>query len=185
MDSRTRVLRAPRVLIGWLIASVLAGALPSLASARGASPYLPLNLSPEIERQIERVLILGDKPVTARPIATATVLDALPAACRIDEVLCKDVRRFLERYRQKLGIAHASIEAAAVDGSAVPVPDPMVEEKRQRIILMGDVPSPANPPTGCNFNTRCPVRFDFCFQDPDPPLIEHSPGHWAACHRVT
>jgi oligopeptide transport system ATP-binding protein len=69
--------------------------------------------------------------------------------------------------------------------SAVPVPDPLVEEKRQRIILTGDVPSPANPPIGCNFNTRCPVRFDLCFHDPDPPLIEHSPGHWAACHRVT
>jgi oligopeptide transport system ATP-binding protein len=69
--------------------------------------------------------------------------------------------------------------------SAVPVPDPAVEEKRQRIILTGDVPSPANPPVGCNFNTRCPVRFDLCFHDPDPPLIEHSPGHWAACHRVT
>jgi oligopeptide transport system ATP-binding protein len=69
--------------------------------------------------------------------------------------------------------------------SAVPVPDPAVEEKRQRIILTGDVPSPANPPIGCNFNTRCPVRFDLCFHDPDPPLIEHLPGHWAACHRVT
>jgi oligopeptide transport system ATP-binding protein len=68
--------------------------------------------------------------------------------------------------------------------SAVPVPDPMVEEKRLRILLPGDVPSPANPPVGCNFNTRCPVRFDLCYQDPDPPLIEHSPGHWAACHRV-
>ena len=69
--------------------------------------------------------------------------------------------------------------------SAVPVPDPVVEETRQRIILTGDVPSPANPPTGCNFNTRCPVRFDHCFVDDDPPLIELEPGHYAACHRVT
>lgn len=69
--------------------------------------------------------------------------------------------------------------------SAVPVPDPIVEEHRQRIILRGDVPSPAHPPVGCNFNTRCPVAFDYCYRDPDPPLIEHSPGHWAACHRVT
>ena len=69
--------------------------------------------------------------------------------------------------------------------SAVPVPDPSVEEQRQRVILTGDVPSPANPPTGCNFNTRCPVRFDLCFQEPDPPLIELEPGHFAACHRVT
>jgi oligopeptide transport system ATP-binding protein len=69
--------------------------------------------------------------------------------------------------------------------SAVPVPDPEVEEKRRRIILSGDVPSPANPPRGCNFNTRCPVAFDLCNHEPDPPLIEIEPGHFAACHRVT
>jgi oligopeptide transport system ATP-binding protein len=70
--------------------------------------------------------------------------------------------------------------------SAVPVPDPIVEANRQRIILMGDVPSPARPPIGCNFNTRCPVAIaGACYQEPDPPLIEITPGHWAACHRVT
>lgn len=68
--------------------------------------------------------------------------------------------------------------------SAVPVPDPMVEEKRQRVILGGDVPSPAAPPPGCNFNTRCPVRFDLCYQPPDPELVEVLPGHWVSCHRV-
>ncbi|PJF22014.1 MAG: peptide ABC transporter substrate-binding protein [Phototrophicales bacterium] len=68
--------------------------------------------------------------------------------------------------------------------SAVPVPDPEVEEKRRRIILTGDVPSPANPPQGCNFSTRCPVSFDLCYQEPDPPLIEAEPGHFVACHRV-
>ncbi len=69
--------------------------------------------------------------------------------------------------------------------SAVPVPDPMIEKRRQRVILTGDVPSPANPPTGCNFNTRCPVRFDLCYREPDPELIEYSPGHFVACHRVS
>jgi oligopeptide transport system ATP-binding protein len=70
--------------------------------------------------------------------------------------------------------------------SAVPVPDPMIEATRQRIILRGDVPSPARPPIGCNFNTRCPVAIEgMCFQEPDPPLIEITPGHFAACHRVT
>jgi len=68
--------------------------------------------------------------------------------------------------------------------SAVPVPDPTVEERRQRFIISGDVPSPANPPVGCNFNTRCPVEFDLCHHDPDPVLTEVSPGHWVACHRV-
>ena len=69
--------------------------------------------------------------------------------------------------------------------SAVPVPDPFVEENRQRIIITGDLPSPANPPTGCNFNTRCPVAFDLCYNEPDPPLIEVRPNHYVACHRVT
>ena len=67
--------------------------------------------------------------------------------------------------------------------SAVPIPDPVIEEQRQRIILEGDVPSPINPPHGCNFNTRCPVAMDVCFEA-EPELRQVSPGHWAACHRV-
>jgi len=69
--------------------------------------------------------------------------------------------------------------------SAVPVPDPILEKKRQRVILTGDVPSPARPPIGCNFNTRCPVAIaGICYQEPDPPLVEVTPNHWAACHRA-
>jgi oligopeptide transport system ATP-binding protein len=68
--------------------------------------------------------------------------------------------------------------------SAVPVPDPDVEKKRQRIILKGDVPSPANPPVGCNFNTRCPVALEVCFRE-EPVLREVMPGRRVACHRVT
>ncbi len=68
--------------------------------------------------------------------------------------------------------------------SAVPVPDPEIEATRQRILLKGDLPSPANPPIGCNFNTRCPVAVDVCY-DVDPELIEITPGHWVSCHRVT
>lgn len=67
--------------------------------------------------------------------------------------------------------------------SAVPVPDPDVAEKRKRIILQGDIPSPANPPVGCNFNTRCPFAEEVCFKL-DPEFIEVQPGHWAACHFV-
>jgi oligopeptide transport system ATP-binding protein len=65
--------------------------------------------------------------------------------------------------------------------SAIPIPDPVIEAKRQRIILEGDVPSAANPPKGCRFNTRCPVRQERCYSD-DPALREIVPDHWAACH---
>lgn len=68
--------------------------------------------------------------------------------------------------------------------SAVPIPDPESSKLRERIILEGDIPSPANPPEGCNFNTRCPVAFDRCFEE-DPEYLEVKSGHWAACHLVT
>jgi peptide/nickel transport system ATP-binding protein len=66
--------------------------------------------------------------------------------------------------------------------SAVPVPDPVVEERRERVILRGDLPSPAAPPPGCRFHTRCPfVRPTRC-ADERPALREIGPGHRVACH---
>ncbi|MGD8790905.1 MAG: ATP-binding cassette domain-containing protein [Anaerolineae bacterium] len=68
--------------------------------------------------------------------------------------------------------------------SAVPIPDPVVEEQRRRIILEGDVPSPASPPVGCNFNTRCPVVMDECYER-EPEFVDISDGHWVACFRAS
>jgi oligopeptide transport system ATP-binding protein len=67
--------------------------------------------------------------------------------------------------------------------SAVPVPDPVIEEQRQRIILEGDIPSPASPPVGCNFHTRCPKAIDVCSEE-EPEFIEVRPNHFCACHLV-
>jgi oligopeptide transport system ATP-binding protein len=65
--------------------------------------------------------------------------------------------------------------------SAVPEPDPRIEADRRRIILTGDVPSPARPPAGCAFSTRCPKVIDICRQK-KPPLRQIAEGHQAACH---
>ncbi|MCZ8152308.1 MAG: dipeptide ABC transporter ATP-binding protein [Rhodobacteraceae bacterium] len=67
--------------------------------------------------------------------------------------------------------------------SAVPEADPSVEATRQRIILKGDVPSPANPPKGCNFCTRCPKVIPLCREE-KPRLSEVQPGRFVACHLV-
>ncbi len=78
-----------------------------------------------------------------------------------------------ELYRRPL---HPYTEALL---SAVPRPDP--KAKKKRIILQGEAPSPANPPTGCHFHPRCPYAQDVCKVD-EPPLREVKPNHFAACH---
>jgi oligopeptide transport system ATP-binding protein len=89
----------------------------------------------------------------------------------------------------ELGAAHAVYERPLMPYtkaliSAVPVPNPVVERQRRRVVLQGDVPSPLNPPSGCRFHTRCPYTVDAC-RRVDPPLVEIAAGHFAACIRIS
>ena len=107
-----------RLILCWVLC-----ALASVAHARGVSPYLPLNLDPELEREVERVLILGGKPVMTRPIPAAAVLDALPKACQVDPVLCGRVRRALKKYMHETGVEFLSADAALTRGAHVTTPN--------------------------------------------------------------
>jgi hypothetical protein len=101
----------------------LAGALCGAAHADALSAYLPLNLEPEMERQVERVLILADEPILKRPFPVELVKAALPDACKKDAALCARVRRYLERYAGDHGLTHASATAAASSGAHVVLPN--------------------------------------------------------------
>jgi hypothetical protein len=87
------------------------------AHAGGVSAYLPLNLEPEIERQVERVLILADEPILKRPFSVALVQLALPQACQVDKVLCAKVTKYLERYSRDYAVTHASLTGSVTHGS--------------------------------------------------------------------
>ncbi len=67
--------------------------------------------------------------------------------------------------------------------SAIPIPNPRVEEQRVRTVLEGEVPSPIDPPPGCRFHSRCPYAADRCAREA-PVLREIAPGHSVACHIV-
>lgn len=91
--------------------------------ARGVSPYLPLNISPEIERHIERLMVIAGEPVMKRPLPAATVLDALETACGRDPVACSEVRRYLQGFMKNYGLSFASIEVSTTDSTRTALPN--------------------------------------------------------------
>ena len=70
--------------------------------------------------------------------------------------------------------------------SALPIPDPKANARREQIVLEGDIPSPLAPPSGCRFRTRCPLEPESAprSHEEEPPLLEFEPGHFVACHLV-
>jgi hypothetical protein len=121
------------------IALAVLAALPGLAHGRGVTPYLPLNLNPQIEREVERVLILGGKPLLRRPVAAAQVLAALPKACKIDAGLCERVRRYLTGYMRNSGVEFASVEASIGTGSNLIIPNAHGQTEQSRYAVSGAI----------------------------------------------
>jgi hypothetical protein len=97
--------------------------MANASRAGGVSAYIPLNLEPEMERQIERVLILADEPILKRPFPVALVELALPEACKKDKVLCARVRKYLERYSHDYALTHGSVTGSYTHGADDVVPN--------------------------------------------------------------
>lgn len=120
MNSKVRTrCRRPALLMLLALPALLAAG----PAAAAVSAYLPLNLSPELESRVERVLVLAGAPVMTRPIRVATVLDALPAACARNRSLCRQVRRDLAPYLAAVGLTGAGVEAAVTDSNKLPQPN--------------------------------------------------------------
>lgn len=148
-------------------------------------------------------LIIADEPVSALDVSVqAQILNLLKKLCaeeRLTMVFISHdlgvVRHMADRIAvMYLGRVVELGPAARVLGqplhpytralvSAVPLPDPVREHQRQRIILQGDPPSPMNPPKGCPFHPRCAYAIAQCCEG-RPPLVEQEPGHEAACIRL-
>lgn len=136
MASWVKAARAGFAVIGVLAAIVHA------ARADGVSSYLPLNLEPEMERQIERVLILADEPILKRPFSVALVEDALPQACMVDKPLCTKVKRYLQRYSRDFAVTHASAAGAVAhdtDDGVVPNAHGLPVKSRWELSVQGYV----------------------------------------------
>ena len=101
----------------------LSGTPGQSVHADGVSAYIPLNLEPEMERQIERVLILADEPILKRPIAVNLVQLALPEACKHDQALCEKVKKYLERFSHDYAVSHASVAGSLTHGASGVVPE--------------------------------------------------------------
>jgi peptide/nickel transport system ATP-binding protein len=147
-------------------------------------------------------LIIADEPVSALDVSiqaqVINLLEELQEVLGLTYLVIAHDLAVVRHISDTIGVMYLGtlVEQAPADDlytvplhpytkalmSAVPIPDPTVEDTRERILIPGDLPSPANPPDGCRFHTRCPYRQETRCDDERPALRELRPQHVVACH---
>ncbi|MFJ6670271.1 ABC transporter ATP-binding protein [Actinosynnema sp. NPDC091369] len=151
---------------------------------------------------VEPDLIIADEPVSALDVSVqaqvVNLLEELQDEFGLTYLVIAHDLAVVRHISDRVGVMYLGglVEEATSDDlyaeplhpytkallSAIPVPDPAVEDRRERILLTGDLPSPANPPRGCRFHTRCPWKQATRCDTERPALREVLPGHKVACH---